>query len=906
MILRNSGFTRKNFRLRNWSMSVQMAGTARPTFVRATSAVIAGFAGCGRYNEDCGKMGSLDWRVRVLPYVSVCYIADYKVKPEKSESNKKSTEGDFPSGRCGGGGGECCDGGGGQVRRRLEIRGCVQGVGFRPFVYRLAGQLGLGGFVGNDSQGAFVEIQGAVEKLERFQERLRDELPELARIASIKVTEMPVQAGREFYIKFSEQQADQQAEITSDVTVCADCLSELFEPEDRRFRYPFINCTNCGPRYSIIKEVPYDRVNTTMSKFRMCPACQAEYDDPSDRRFHAQPNACSVCGPRVWAADSVGAEISGDGIKICAEWLRDGKIVAIKGLGGFHLACRADEDEVVQRLRSRKGREAKPLALMVGSVEQAEKLVRLDDGSRELLISRERPIVLAERKVDAAVSSTVAEGTDCLGLMLPYTPLHELLFGEGLKVLVMTSGNPTDEPLCVDNDEAVERLSVIADGFLLHNRDIERGLDDSVVMANVSQLYVAEGAAVSDLRSVFPIRRARGFAPQPIRLKTAASEVVLAVGGQMKSVVCLLKDDQAILSEHLGELPNGRTYRNFIRAIDRLEKLLRAEPKLIAYDLHPDYVSTRYAQQIDLPAIGVQHHHAHIVSCMVENGVSEKVIGIAADGTGYGTDGKIWGCEVMVCDEVGFERFGQLGYFSVPGGDLGAKDTWRPAAGLIQQAFGEKWRGEFGKLAQAVPEESVRIATGQLERSSVTVYSTSSLGRLFDAAAFFLGICSFNRFEAEAAMALEARARRSSVSGGFDYAVCDDGNGPLRIDVRKMIIELVEKVGRRRGDSSVAEKSNVAETADLARMFHQTVAGALAELADRAREQTGIKKVFLSGGCFINRLLLRMLASRLKDLGMEVYTHSRVPSGDGGLALGQAVAAAAINRDGGKMIPDSA
>ncbi|MBN2375313.1 MAG: carbamoyltransferase HypF [Sedimentisphaerales bacterium] len=819
------------------------------------------------------------------------------MKPEKSESIKKSTKVNCLSDQFGEDGGDCGDGGGKQVRRRLGIQGCVQGVGFRPFVYRLARQLGLGGFVGNDSQGAFVEIQGAVGKLEQFQGRLRDELPDLARIASIKVTEIPVQAGREFYIKFSEQQADQQAEITADVTICADCLRELFDPKDRRFRYPFINCTNCGPRYSIIKEVPYDRANTTMAKFRMCPVCQAEYDDPSNRRFHAQPNACSVCGPRVWAADSAGSEIAGDGIKICAEWLREGNIVAIKGLGGFHLACRAENDEVVGRLRSRKGREAKPLALMVGSVEQAEKLVQLDDDARGLLLSRERPIVLVERKADAAVSSAVAEGTDCLGVMLPYTPLHELLFGEDLGPLVMTSGNPTDEPLCVDNDEAVERLSEIADGFLLHNRDIERGLDDSVVMVNVAQTEVTAG---SESRKVFPIRRARGFAPQPIRLKTAASEVVLAVGGQMKSVVCLLKSDQAILSEHLGELPNSRTYRNFIRAIERLQKLLRAEPKLIAYDLHPDYVSTRYAKQIDLPAIAVQHHHAHIVSCMADNGISEKVIGIVADGTGYGSDGKIWGCEVMVCDEVEFERFGQLGYFSVPGGDLGAKETWRPAAGLIRQAFGDRWQGEFGKLVQSVPEESVRIATGQLERSLPTVYSTSSLGRLFDAAAFILGICSFNRFEAEAAMALEAAARSSSVGGSFGYAVCDDGDGPLRIDMGGMIAELVEKAERRRCSSSGADGVKTGETADLARMFHQTVAGALAELADRAREQTGIKKVFLSGGCFINRLLLSMLASRLRDLGMEVYTHSRVPTGDGGLALGQAVAAAALDRYGGK------
>jgi hydrogenase maturation protein HypF len=741
----------------------------------------------------------------------------------------------------------------------------VQGVGFRPFVYRLATDLGLGGCVGNDSHGAFIEVEGPAEAVASFAERLQAELPPIARISHLIATPIPTAGQERFEIETSARGATQDAEITPDVGTCADCLSELLNPADRRYRYPFTNCTNCGPRYSIIRGVPYDRPFTTMAAFRMCPACQAEYDNPADRRFHAQPNACPVCGPRVWLTNSAGIEQAGDPIRKSAELLLAGQIVAIKGLGGFHLACRADRDEPVLTLRSRKGREAKPLALMVDSLETARKIAEFDDAAVEALLSPERPIVLAPRRADASVSVQVAPGHDHLGIMLPYTPVHHLLFAEGLPALVMTSGNPSEEPLCRDNDEALRRLSTLADAFLLHDRDIERRVDDSVVIALEEKIV--------------PLRRARGHAPAPIALKMEVAEPVLALGGELKSTVCVLAGHNAILSEHLGDLSNAPAYRNFVGTIEQFRKLLRVAPAHVACDLHPDYAATRYAPQLGLPITAVQHHHAHIVSCMADNQITGRVLGIACDGTGFGPDRAIWGCELLACDEAGFERVGHLKYFPLLGGDAAAHQTWRPAAGLLSQSFGADWRRAGAFAFQRVSAEVLDVAERQLAHAPVRAPQTSSLGRLFDAVAFLLGVCDLNRYEAEAAMTLESLARQCPDAEALPYAVAEREDG-LELDVLPAVGEIMERM--QSGDTP----------AELARRFHETLAAMLSEAAVSAARKACLTRAVLSGGCFLNGLLLERLVERLAAAGLETYTHSRVPPGDGGLSLGQAVVAA--------------
>ncbi len=751
-------------------------------------------------------------------------------------------------------------------RRRLEVRGRVQGVGFRPFVYRLACELRLFGFVGNDARGAFIEIQGLSNQLDTFQQRLRDELPPIAAISDLQVENMTIRDEKAFRIAASARGRTQEAEITPDVATCRDCLKELFDPQDRRYHYPFINCTNCGPRYSIIQAVPYDRPNTTMHKFTMCPACQNEYDHPADRRFHAQPNACPVCGPCVWLTDQKGRKLPGDPILACAKMLLNDHIVAIKGLGGFHLACRADSNRAVTKLRQRKNREAKPLAVMVDSLTKARKLGRIDQAAADLLAGPQSPIVLVEKQPRALISQQVAPDTDTIGLMLPYTPIHHLLFAEGLGPLIMTSGNPSEEPLCSDNEEALRRLAHIADAFLLHDRDIERKVDDSVVLSHAQRLL--------------PIRRARGYVPEPLTIDFKSPQPILAVGGELKSTVCLLTGQDAVLSEHLGELSNARAYRNFTQTVEQFKKLLRTEPKVVACDLHPDYASTRYANKLSLPVFRVQHHHAHIVACMAENGLTGDVIGLACDGTGYGTDGAIWGCEALLCDRAEFQRVGHLHYFPLFGGDAAASQTWRPAAALMREAFGDDWLSAGDFAFQNIPEEALRIFRQRAARQG-SMPLTSSLGRLFDAVAFLLQICPENRYEGAAAITLESLARKYEINQPFDYNISRSGtfDDSLIMDIRPMIRDLVGRIHESR------------PAGELARAFHETVAAMLADTAVEVSRRTGLKRVLLSGGCFVNRLLVDILQQRLAAAGCQVYLHGRVPPGDGGIALGQAVAA---------------
>jgi hydrogenase maturation protein HypF len=766
-------------------------------------------------------------------------------------------------------------------------------------VYRLAAQMGLTGLVGNDSHGAFIEIQGPAGGIEQFKARLRNELPPLARIEDMRTEPIPLVTEARFRIETSATDGTQDAEITPDVATCADCRRELFDPADRRYRYPFINCTNCGPRYSIIQGVPYDRPKTTMSPFLMCPACQAEYGDPGNRRFHAQPNACPVCGPHVWLEEKDSTKTDRDPIGRCAELLRAGRIVAIKGLGGFHLACRADSDEAVATLRARKSRESKPLAVMVANLDAVRQIADIDESAAAAMTDVTRPIVLVPKQIDRLeggptprISEHVAPGTDMLGVMLPYTPLHELLFAEGLGPMVMTSGNPTEEPLCCENEEALRRLSHIADAFLLHNRDIERRVDDSVVLSATEP-----GATGALSHAIVPIRRARGFAPGPIRVPVTANVPVLAVGAELKSTVCVLAGNTAIVSEHLGELANAKAYRNFVATVERFQQLLRIEPGAIAYDLHPEYAATRFALQYakdrGLRPIGVQHHHAHVVGAMAENGLTGKVLGIACDGTGFGTDGAIWGCELLVSDETSFERAGHLRYFRLAGGDAAARETWRPAAGLLHDALGDEWRTAIAPLLQRVSREAIDMTHARLA-GPARLPLTSSLGRVFDAVAFLLGIADENHHEAEAAMALEATARRAKSAEPLTYRIVggEDGlNTPLELDVRPMIAQIAA-AGHTHGDVAV-----------LARAFHETIAAGLADMAARIAAKHRINRVVLSGGCLANRLLLGSLTTRLRASGLQAYTHRLVPTGDGGVSLGQAVCAA--SNTGDNYVPGS-
>lgn len=759
-------------------------------------------------------------------------------------------------------------------RIKINLSGRVQGVGFRPFVYRLASEQELAGFVGNDTRGAFIEVEGTAENLAIFMQRLKTELPPAALISEMSSTEIPVRGEKSFFIKSSIYEGEQSAEILPDISICDDCLRELFDRNDRRYRYPFINCTNCGPRYSIIRGVPYDRVNTTMSVFKMCPDCRREYENPLNRRFHAQPNACPVCGPKVWLINSKGKAIEGDPIKKCVEQLKEGKIIAIKGIGGFHLACRADDDRAVSNLRERKGREAKPLALMAGSLEEIAELVEMDDASHKELESPIRPIVLMKKLPSAKISKHVAPENDCFGVMLPYSPLHYLIFAEKPGALVMTSGNPSEEPLSAENDEAITRLSSIADAFLLHNRDIEHRLDDSV--AKVFSYSEKNGETKYQ---IIPLRRARGYVPAKIKVPLDSPETVLAVGGELKSVICLLKGNNAVLSEHLGELENPAAYRNFIRAIESLKNLLKLEPSVVGYDMHPGYSSTRYAQKLYMKKTAIQHHHAHIAGCAAENGISGRVIGIACDGTGYGADGTIWGCEVLTCDEISFERSAYLLPYPLLGGDYAARETWRPAAGLLYKAFGKEWES-YGEFAfQRVDKNLRQIARRRLD-SGKNVVMTSSLGRLFDAVSFLLAICDTNRYEAEAAMSLEALAGEAKRDEILEYNILGNSDGSYIIDWTPMLLAIVEKL--RFGESA----------SELAKAFHLTIATMLADAAKRIFIKTNINRVVISGGCFANRILLEHLQKSLIMEGFEVFIHKNVPTGDGGIALGQAVIAA--------------
>ncbi|MFO7837930.1 MAG: carbamoyltransferase HypF [Desulfosalsimonadaceae bacterium] len=752
---------------------------------------------------------------------------------------------------------------------RMEISGIVQGVGFRPFVYRLAKSRGLKGRVSNTSAGVLIHVEGDPEDISRFAAALKTQSPPLARLTAVSSHSVPPEHCKDFSICSSRKQEDQSTLISPDISICSDCLAELFDPRDRRYRYPFINCTNCGPRYTIIDDVPYDRPNTSMKHFAMCENCRVEYEDPGDRRFHAQPNACPGCGPqvRLLAADRSEAEAE-DPVKQAAGLLRRGFILALKGLGGFHLAVDAQNHEAVKRLRQRKGREEKPFALMSPDVESITRFAAVAPEERKLLESPQRPIVLLEKKDMHFLSSAVSPENASFGVMLPYTPLHYLLLTDEFSALVMTSANASDEPIVIGNEEAFERLSGIADYFLIHNRGIRIRSDDSIVAVSRGPVRF--------------IRRSRGYVPVPLFLDRNLPPL-LACGAELKNTVCLTKADQAFVSQHIGDLQNSRTYDFFTHTISHLERILDIEPEMIACDMHPGYLSTRYAlEHKDLPLIQVQHHHAHIASCMAENRISGDVLGLAFDGTGYGTDGRIWGGELFAGNPANFQRLAHLAYAPMPGGDAAVREPWRMGVSYLYQAFGDELMKLDLPLFKFIEPAKIRFVR-DMAAKGINSPLTSSMGRLFDGVAAIAGVRNHAGFEGQAAMALEGWAADTT---NYLKNPCLYNCRLISGEVCQIVVDdIIRGVAR--------DVQNGAGLAAVSTRFHLSLIQIFAELCSRFRDETGLNRVVLSGGAFQNAILLRGLIQGLGRKGFQVYTQTRVPANDGGISLGQAVVAAA-------------
>jgi len=746
------------------------------------------------------------------------------------------------------------------LRLRVRVGGTVQGVGFRPFVFRVASELGLAGWVLNDSRGVLIEAEGEKAALGALVDRLRAEAPPLAVVERVREERIEPTGETGFRIRESTGKGEIGAAVSPDVATCDDCLAELSDPADRRYRYPFTNCTNCGPRFTIVQGVPYDRALTTMAAFAMCERCRAEYEDPLDRRFHAQPNACPDCGPSLHVTDRAGrvvAEGSEASLAKAALALAEGRILAIKGIGGYHLACRADDESVVGELRARKHREDKPFALMTLSRKAALDLVVLDDAASALLLSRERPIVLAPRVPDAPVAPSVAPCSRELGVMLPYSPLHHLLLGDVAAPLVMTSANISDEPIAYRDGDALERLGLIADLFLVHDRPIETRVDDSVVR-------VLAG------RPLF-LRRSRGYVPRDLPL--LSPRPVLACGAEQKNAFCLANGERAWVGHHIGDLKNYETLRSFTEGIEHFERLFDVRPELVAHDLHPDYLSTRYAQEVDgLEAIGVQHHHAHLASCLAEHDESGPAVGAIFDGTGYGLDGTVWGGELLVGDAAGFERRGQLHPVRMPGGERAIRQPWRMACAWLLETLGGE--APLPPLLADQVSESDWVRMTELATSGLASPVTSSMGRFFDAVAALCGIRPEVNYEGQAAVELEGAADPSE-RGAYDLP------GTEVLDGREVIADVLRDLGAGTSVATVAAR------------FHNGIAAAAARACASLARSEGLKLVVLSGGAFQNRLLLERTADALERADLRVLTPRLLPPNDGGIAFGQAAVAAA-------------
>lgn len=754
-----------------------------------------------------------------------------------------------------------------EVRRQIEVSGIVQGVGFRPFIFRLATTRHLNGTICNTSAGVTIEVQGPAEAVEDFVEHLPSEAPPLARITGFSVHELPCNGDREFRIVHSARGEQVRTLISPDVALCADCLRELFDPRDRRYLYPFINCTNCGPRFTIVKDIPYDRPFTSMSVFPMCPACQAEHDDPLDRRFHAQPNACWKCGPQVELRDNCGRRIiTKNPIIAAADALHSGKVIAIKGLGGFHLSANAMNAAAVERLRERKRRVEKPFAVMVPDIESARELCEIDSLEQAALESIQRPIVLLTKKSGGAIADAVAPFNRYLGVFLPYTPLHYLLLRQGgCKALVMTSGNLSEEPIAIKNEEALARLSGLADFLLVHNREILLRCDDSVVRVNRGKVQ--------------QLRRSRGFVPVPIFLKDEHASA-LAVGGELKNTVCLTKGRHAFLSQHVGDLENAESYKFFAEAVEHLERILEIRPDIIAYDLHPDYFSTRWAlQQKGAQLIGVQHHHAHIASCMAENHLEGDVIGFALDGTGYGTDGRIWGGEVLIANFKSFDRAAHFDYVPLPGGAAAIREPWRMAASYLMHYFGREFLKFPIPFVEQLNSQKTALLLQMVERKFNSPL-TSSCGRLFDAVAALIGIRQRVNYEAQAAIEMEMAIAPDADHSFYSLDLLPDGDNWI-LGSHTLFEEVIRDL------------RNGIPAGVISRRFHEGLIEGFSRIAATIREQRGLSRVCLSGGTFHNAYLASGLEARLQSEGFEVFSQHEVPAGDGGLSLGQAMVALA-------------
>ncbi len=761
-------------------------------------------------------------------------------------------------------------------RARLVVRGAVQGVGFRPFVFRLATELALDGWVQNTGRGVLIEVQGLRERLHAFLERLRSELPPNAALQSVETVFLDPVALVGFEIRSSAAGDATEAIVLPDLATCADCLHEVFDPADRRYRYPFTNCTNCGPRFTIVEELPYDRPRTTMKRFVMCARCQREYDDPRDRRFHAQPNACPDCGPSLALWDAVGSELAvrEEALVGAVTALREGGIVAVHGLGGFHLTCRADDERAVAELRRRKHRDEKPLAVMFANLDDLARACEVSPAEARALRSPQAPIVLLERRASAPVAPNVAPGNPSLGAMLPTTPLHHLLLRDLGRAVVATSGNRSDEPICIEGTEAVRRLAGIADLFLVHDRPIARHVDDSVVRVMLDRELV--------------LRRSRGHAPLPVPLgpEVVAAEPLLAVGAHLKSAVALAQGSNVFVSQHIGDLETAEALAAFRGVITSLTRLYRAVPRMVVTDLHPDYLSTQHAAALGGDRLAVQHHFAHVAACRLENQLTGPVLGVAWDGTGLGTDGTSWGGEFLRTDGASFTRVASLRPYRLPGGDAAAREPRRAALALLHACFGAALH-ELSELETHRAFAASELAT-LLDALTKGVHSpvTPSAGRLFDAVASLAGVRQRSSFEGQAAMELEW-ACDDDLSHAYPLPLVP-WSGPHGVDAPERMADW-EPAMR----AIVDDLRRSVRASTVAARFHAAMAEAIVDVARWAGEE----RVVLSGGCFQNRVLTERAVARLRAEGFRPYWHQRVPPNDGGIALGQiAVALARRNR----------
>lgn len=766
-----------------------------------------------------------------------------------------------------------------QRRIFITVEGIVQGVGFRPFVYNLALSMGLKGWVNNNSQGVFIDLEGEEENLSSFLHELRFNPPPLARIEKINTESKPLANFSSFDIKESEQQEKKITLISPDIATCKDCIADIKDPENRRYLYPFTNCTNCGPRFSIIKTIPYDRDKTTMSKFEMCPSCNSEYANPLDRRFHAQPNACDSCGPHLYLTDKFGKlllpadntnveaaytnaealasnKISEEILNLTRKKLKEGAIFAIKGLTGFHLVCDAENETAVRLLRERKQRPHKPFAVMMDSMNTIKKFCEVNNWEENLLTGIRKPIVLLKKREDYKLPQSIAPGQDSLGVMLPYTPLHEILFSGDIRILIMTSANIHGLPLEFKNEEAIHHLGHIVDYFLMHDRDIHIPVDDSVAKVLLDKERL--------------IRRARGYAPEPMNFKGVRP--ILACGSNMKNTFCIAKEDFLFLSQHNGDLENIETFEHYKRNIDHFKSIFSFEPEYVAADMHPDYFSTRYALDTGLPIIHVQHHHAHIVGCMAENSVKHKVIGLSFDGTGYGTDGKVWGGEFLICDFKHFQRAGHLAYIKMHGGEKSILEPWRMAVSYLY----ESQALDMAIIRQMYGTEAETVI--KMLEKNINCIETSSMGRLFDAVSSILGICNKVSFEGQASMELEAVIEDSSTEDFYPYII-EDKTEDIILNPSPIIRGLME------------DRLKNIPISTISRRFHNSIIRASVDTCKIIRNSTTISEVALSGGVFQNSYLLKNMVTSLIRENFTVYTHSTIPSNDGGVSIGQIIIA---------------